>query len=179
MSRTVKPETIKTLSDWVKRWPKATNLGFDAETREATVYSQDPARTRVGSFPWVREGDVMTILCQPSQFGEQAVAAARSRYERIRAEREQELTALAEQLREQEQTLLTAWRNYHAASPADRPALMRDCLTAERMLREIEAAMAPPNRALVLEKSGASVYVPPMDPARRPISLTAVAEESA
>ena len=81
MSRPVDPERVKTLSDWVTRWPKVTNLGFDSETREPTIYSNvDPYTTVVGTIPWKREGDTMTIMTQPGRFSEQAVTAARKRY---------------------------------------------------------------------------------------------------
>ena len=176
--RTVKPEKIKTLRDWVSYWPKSVNLEFDATTREPVVMSaeKDAAqRTQVGSFPWRREGDVLTILTQSDRYGEPAVVAARQRMERIRGKRSEFVTAAAEPLREAETALLEAWRSYEAAPPSGRAVLRREVLTAERTLRELEETLASKDRALRNIDGYDIAFVPTVPLARRGISLTAVA----
>jgi hypothetical protein len=179
--RTVKPEKIKTLRDWVSYWPKATNLDFDPATREPIVMSAEKEvaqRTQVGSFPWRREGDVLTILTQSDRYGEPAVRAARQRMERIQGKRVEFVTAAAEPLREAETALLEAWRTYEAAPQSGRAVLRREVLTAERTLRELEETLASKtltDRALRNVDGYDTVYVPTVPLVRRGISLTAVA----
>jgi hypothetical protein len=176
--RTVDPSLVKTMRDWVSRWPKTGNLDFDAETREPTIYTPDKARTRVGSIPWKREGDTLTILAQPTRFSESAVKAATSRYTRFRDQRAQYATAGEEQLRAAESAVLQAWRDYYAAVPSSRPMLMREVLTAERTMREMEEAIAKQTKRgrVVVEVavgSGSAVAaaVPPMPLNRRGIPI--------
>jgi hypothetical protein len=176
--RTVKPERVTTLKDWVARWPKATNLGFDEETREPTVFSADDTRTRVGSFPWRREGDTITILTQPTQFSQQATTAAQKRYDRIvRQKTAQMRTAGEDALRGATTQLLETWRAYEAATPVVRASMRRDILTAERAVRDLEAALAVevyPERAFYNAGDLNRVYNPPMPEIRRGIPLNAV-----
>ena len=179
--RTVKTENIKTLRDWVARWPKATNLGFDPETREATIYDTTKERIKVSSIPWKREADTMTVLAQPSRFSADAVTAATSRFNKIREQRDQMRTAGEAQLRAAEQNVLDAWRTYHAAPPATRAPLRRDILSAEAAMQQLEKAMAPKGRAIVyredheekdaLMSRKVGMYVPPMPVGRRGLSL--------
>jgi hypothetical protein len=176
--RTVKPEKVKTLRDWVARWPKATNLRFDEETREPVVLSVDGAGTQVGSFPWRREGDTITILTQSSQFSQQAVGAARKRLERIQERSDQMRAAGEEALRSAEAQLMETWRAYTAAPPAVKAGMRRDLLTAERTVRDLEAALAAeiyPERVFDSDNGMNSVYNPPMPMRRRGIPLSAVA----
>ncbi len=177
--RTVKPERVTTLKEWVARWPKATNLGFDEETREPVVFSADEARTRVGSFPWRREGDTMTILSQPTLFSQQAVAASRKRFGRLVKERETQMRAAGEDaLRGATAQLLETRRAYDAATPAVRAGMRRDVLTAERAVRDLEVALATelyPERAFYNAGDLNRVYNPPMQMSRRGIPLNAVA----
>jgi hypothetical protein len=169
--RTVKPERVKTLREWVARWPKATNLGFDEVTREPTIFSADDARSHVGSFPWRREGDTITIITQPAQFSQKAVEVARNRYERVKSV----VPAEAEEaLRGANQQLLETWRAYEAATPAVRASMRRDILTAERAVRELEEGIASrvrPDRAFYTVDGLNRVYSPPMPTARRGIAL--------
>jgi hypothetical protein len=171
MSRTVKPETIKTLREWTARWPKATNLGFDPESREPTIYAQDGSRTRVSSIPWRREGDTMTILTQPALFPAGAVAAARGRFAKVQQQRAQISTAGQEQMRIAEAAVLEAWQRYNAAPASGRAVLRRDILLAERQMRDVEAAMAPRDRVVAYVKDYITTYVPPFPTAQRGISL--------
>ena len=176
--RTVKPEKVKTLRDWVARWPKATNLRFDEETREPVVLSADGAGTQVGSFPWRREGDTMTILTQSSQFSQQAVSAARKRLERIQTRSDQMRAAGEDALRTAETQLLETWRAYEAATPTVKAGMRRDILTAERAVRDLEVALAAeiyPERAFDNADGLNRVFNPPMPVIRRGIPLTAVA----
>jgi hypothetical protein len=177
--RTVKPERVATLKEWVSRWPKATNLGFDEETREPVVFSVDEPKTRVGSFPWRREGDTMTILSQPALFSQQATAAARKRFDRIVRERNVQMRAAGEEaIRGAISQLLETRRTYDAATPTVRAGMRRDVLTAERAVRDLEAAMASelyPEREFYNAGDLNRVYNPPMPLSRRGIPLNAVA----
>jgi hypothetical protein len=176
--RTVAPEKIKTLRDWIRRWPKAANLGFDEETREATIFSTDAARTKISSIPWRREGDMLTILAQPDRFTGGAVDAARKRYENYK-ERQTKIRVAAEtQIRVHEATLLEAWRAYHASPPETRGLLRRDIAVAERQLRETEDALAAQQnvgRTVITMKEGVATYTPSIPLERRGISLEAAA----
>lgn len=190
MSRAVRPELVTTLKDWTARWPKATNLKFDPETREATVYSTSGAKVR--SFPWEREGDILTVLAAPERFSAEMVAAARRRYGKYHDRLEAARTAAEGPMREAERALLEAWQAYRAAAPGTRAPLMRDVLAAEETVRELEETLASvvyrgrePSSVpiegvyskITLEKSGATrlvrmgdatgVYVPPFPVARR------------
>lgn len=175
--RTVQPEKVKTLADWVARWPKATNLGFDSETREATIYDTSKERNKVSSIPWKREADTLTVLSQPTRFSAQAVASATSRFDKLRAQRAELRQAGEEQLRIAEANMLDAWRSYYATPTAARGPLRRDILSAEATLRELEERIANKGRTVVRigELYGSSI--PPMPLNRRGISLVQGASE--
>jgi hypothetical protein len=188
-SRTIKPDRVKTLKDWAKNYGRRTNLSFDEETREPAIFSADEARTRVGTIPWKREGDTMTILSMPHRFSTQAVEAARSRYGRIVDQRRELQKTTDEQIRQLEAALLEAWRTYDSAPRADQRVLRRDIAAAEKSLREAEAARAAPDRAIrTMAVVGAveldtkpfpeifyGAYVPPMPAERRGIPISAAA----
>lgn len=177
--RTVAPEKVKTLTNWVARYPKATNLGFDPETREATIYDTTKERAKIASIPWKREADTLTVLAQPKRFSAQAVSAATSRFDKIRGQRAQMRLAGEEQFRVAEAALLDAWRVYYEAPEAARGPLRRDVLSAEALLRQLEEAAAPKNQMIIIRDGVVGIYVPPMPTARRGISLAAgaVSEE--
>jgi hypothetical protein len=160
MSRTVKPTDIKTLQDWVKRWPKASNLSFDKDTREATIYN-DKTRSKSGSIPWKREGDVITVLTQPKRFSADVVTAAVARIEKPALQNTDELLSL-------EKTMLAAWRSYKAAP--SRP-LMLEVLAAEKALNDMERASAPEGRVVVKLGDYLTAYVPPLLPKERGLAL--------
>ncbi len=183
--RTVPPDKIKTLRDWLARWPKATNLSFDEETREATIYSADAARTKVGSIPWRREGDTLTILSVPSKFTENGVAAAQRRYARYSDKVVQMRTAGEEQQHIQEQALLEAWQAYNAAPPASRSVMRRDILAAEKAVRDVESIVAGQIhkertiRTMGTKKSPLTgMYTPSMPVKLRGIPMTVIAGEA-
>jgi hypothetical protein len=189
MSRAVPPERVPTLKDWVARWPKATNLKFDPETREATVYTTAGAKAR--SFPWTREGDVLTVLSAPERFSGEMVAAAQRRYGRYHDRMEAARTAAEGPMLAAEQALLEAWQAYRSAAPGAREPLMRDVLDAEEVLRDLEETLAAVvyrgREATTMEvegvyekvtlksgvsrltrkKEGTGVYVPPFPVSRR------------
>lgn len=183
--RTIQPDKIKTLRDWVTRWPKATNLAFDGETREPTIYSADATRSKVGSIPWRREGDTLTILSVPSKFTESGVAAARRRYDRYSEKVAQMRTAGEEQQRIQEHALLEAWQAYHAAPPAARSVLRRDILAAEKSMRDVETIVADQiHKERAIRTMGTKthpltgVYTPPMPVRLRGIPMAVIAGEA-
>jgi hypothetical protein len=181
--RTVDPTKIKTLRDWAKRWPVTGNLGWDAETGEPAVFdSAGEGRKQVSKIPWVREGDVMTILAQPTRFAPGAVKAAEGRLAAQREQRESFYAAGAEQLRAAEATLLNAWRAYKAADPMSRPMFRRDVAAAETAVREMEAALSAQVQAgrQVSSHMGASqIYVPPVPLSKRGLALSAVGATNA
>jgi len=173
--RTIQPDKVKTLADWVARWPKATNLGFDAETREATIYDTTKERNKVSSIPWKREADVLTVLGQPGRFSTQAVAAAKSRFSTLREERSATKQVGEEGLRAAEATLLDAWRTYHAAPAAGRSALRHPILVAEAALRTLEKDMIPADAKVIRLGDMTGMYVPPMPAGQRGLPLSEVA----
>jgi hypothetical protein len=175
--RTVDPKKIATLRDWSARWPGAGNLGFDPETREPAVFTADKERKQVSKIPWVREGDTMTILSQPSRFSAQAVEAAKTRLGKIREQKAAYSAAAVDQLRAGETALLEAWRVYRAAPPATRAALRRDIFTAEKAVSELEEELANQifkGRYVRSVDTMLQVYVPLIPLERRGISMTAV-----
>ena len=169
--RTVDPTKIKTLADWVARWPKATNLGFDAETREPTVYDTSKARAKVQSIPWKREADTLTILGQPARFSVKAIATATARYTKLQEQKTQQRQAAEDQIRLAEKSLLDARRTYRESPPAVRGPLRGDILAAESAIRELELSMADKGRMLVTLPQGTAVYVPPMPVKRRGVAM--------
>lgn len=192
-SRAANPAMISTLQDWMIRWPKATNLSFDPETREPTIYSADNARTKVRSIPWVREGDIMTILAQPARFSSTTVAAARARYTEERQQREQVLLTGQAELQGAERAVLSAWRDYYAAPPAERASHRTTVLAAEKKFHDIEARLIDPNQRIVTigdHKTAYAIinnkiaytdhktaYTPPFPLHQRGLPLTAVTAE--
>jgi len=183
--RIVPPNKIKTIREWVSGWPKYTNLAFDNETREPTIYSADAARSKVGSIPWRREGDTLTILSVPSKFTESGVAAARRRYERYSEKVAQMRAAGEEQQRVQERALLEAWQAYYEAPAAARSVLRRDVLAAEKAVREVETIVASQiykdrsARALGTKtRPLTGVYTPPMPIRLRGIPMAVIAGEA-
>jgi hypothetical protein len=176
--RTVKPEQIKTLRDWTQRWPKVSNLDFDADTREPTIYTVDSTRQRVGSIPWRREVDTLTVLSQPSRYTEQMRTAAKGRYDRIVEQKGQLQAAADEQLRIAERNLMDAWRTYEQAPAAAKGALRRDVLAAEKSFNEMEAALATQiyRERKIREFDGdmKGTYVPVIPTGRRGIPMSAV-----
>ena len=173
--RTIQPDKVKTLADWVARWPKATNLGFDAETREATIYDTSKERNKVSSIPWKREADVLTVLAQPSRFSAQAVASAKSRFSTFRDERVAMRGAGEEGLKAAEAKLLDAWRSYHAAPAAGRSALRHPILVAEAELRVLEKDLIPADAKVVRIGDMTGIYIPPMPADQRGLPLSEVA----
>ena len=173
---TAKPDAIHSLEDWIARWPKAKTLGFDPETREPTIYTDNQRKTVVRSIPWKREADTLTILANPTQFSAQAVAAATSRIGKIREQQNQLAAVGNEQLRAAEANLLDAWRVYNAAPASGKAMLRRDILSAEATMMELEKKLAPKQRIAIDEGLGTYIYVRPMPAARRGIPVTGLSE---
>jgi hypothetical protein len=177
-ARTVAPDKVRSLRDWVARWPKAVNLGFDAETREPTIYSVDEGHSKVASIPWKREGDMITILSQPSKFSGGAVDAARARSVRIMEQREALSLAKTEELQSLEAELLRSWREYEASPVASRSAMMFDIRAREAAYRVAEeelAAQVQVGRSKVDRGKFTGVVVPSVPIEKRAISLSAAA----
>lgn len=173
---TVRPDNIKTLSQWAKQWGTKTNLGFEPTTREPVVYSEDGKRTVVKKFDWRREGDMMTILSNPNRFSAPAREAAQRRFGSFQ-EAQAQLRQQGElEIRQQETALLQAWQKYRAAPPETQAIIKREIMTAERVLRNTEEALA---KALMPERVGRtlddydSVYNPPIPMAQRGLPLAA------
>lgn len=140
--RTVAPDKVRTLRDWVARWPGAANLAFDPEERNPVIYSVGAPLSRVKEIPWKREADTLTVLTQRESFASGAVAAAERRVGKYREQQNAIAATTVDQLRLAETALLETWRIYHSAagSSGGRSALLRDVVVAERALRELEAA---------------------------------------
>jgi hypothetical protein len=160
--RTAKPADIKTLQNWVQRWPKVSNLEFDSATREPTLYTTaprgDPARTKVGTIPWKREADSITVLTQPTKFTPEAVETARKRISALNAASKQSREAGEAQIRVLEGAVLNAWNAYRAAPSMP---LLQDVLQAERALTAQEVSLGS-NRVVVTHGDYMATYVPPI-----------------
>ena len=165
--RTVKPTDIKTLEDWVKRWPKAGNLEFDKDTREPTIYTKDRT-AKTGSIPWKREADIITVLSKPASFSEAAVVAARKRMANLKDTNQQLAASGAQQLRVLEAGLLDAWRSYRSAP--SRP-LLQDVLAAERALKDLENQFANKGRITVMRDDYLSSIIPEVPLRQRGLPL--------
>ena len=175
-ARTVVPDKVRSLRDWVARWPKATNLGFDAETREPTIYSVDEGRSKIASIPWKREGDMITILSQPTKFSGSALDAARARSARIIEQREALIMTKTDEIQSLEEELLRAWREYAASPPASRSAMMFDIRSREAAYRDAERELAEQiqvGRSKVDRGKFTGVVVPSVPIEKRAISLSA------
>lgn len=182
MAKLVNPADVKTLKDWVARWPKTQNLEFDATTREPAIFTamkrSDAGRVQVGKIPWKREGDTMTILSNSERFATGAVTTARKRYAAYRANQRQVTVAADEQLRLQEASLLEAHRIYREAPPATRPTLLRDVLQAQKALTDMEQALAEQlqkERIVVFRDNITTIYNPPIPWKARTVPLSDVA----
>lgn len=165
--RTVKPTDVKTLEDWVKRWPKAGNLEFDKDTREPTIYTKDRT-AKTGSIPWKREADIITVLSKPSSFSEAAVVAARKRMANLKDTNQQLAASGAQQLRVLEAGLLDAWRSYRSAP--SRP-LLQDVLAAERALKDLENQFANKGRITIMRDDYLSSIIPEVPLRQRGLPL--------
>jgi hypothetical protein len=164
----VKPTDVKTLEDWVKRWPKAGNLEFDKDTREPTIYTKDRT-AKTGSIPWKREADIITVLSKPASFSEVTVAAARKRIAGFKDTTQQLAASGAQQLRVLEAGLLDAWRSYRSAP--SRP-LMQEVLAAERALKDLENQFANKDRVSITVGDYLSSIVPEVPLRQRGLALT-------
>jgi hypothetical protein len=167
--RTIQPDKIKTLADWIARWPKATNLGFDPETREATIYDTSKERNKVSSIPWKREADLLTVLAQPKRFSTQAVTGATNRIGAFREEKAATRQAGEEGLRNAEAVLLDAWRAYHATPNS---VLRNSILTAEAELRSLERDLILADAKVVRIGDMTGMYIPPMPADQRGLPLS-------
>lgn len=177
--RTVPPDRVKTLRDWVARWPGAANLAFDPEGRNPVVYSVGAPPSRVKEIPWKREADTLTVLTQRESFASGAVAAAARRMGTYREQQVKAAAAGVDQLRLAEAALLEAWRVYRAAAgrAGGRDALMRDVMVAERNLRGLEAAngvLLAPERTILEEDGYVKVQVATLPRALRGMDITEV-----
>ena len=171
-------EGIRTLKNWVARWPRDKSLGFDPETREATVFSLDGSKAKVSAIPWKREGDTLTVLADPAHTTPAATEAARQRYGRYRQQLGQVVSTAEAQMRAQELILLEAWRAYKSAMPASRGVLQRDVMAAEKALAQMEVALASQiyseRKIRSYEDGYTGIYNPPMPTARRAIPLESI-----
>jgi hypothetical protein len=179
-TRTVNPETVRTLRDWAARWPKAGNLGFDPEKRNPVIYSRDGTGKKLKEIPWKREADTLTVLSQREKFSGAAIGAAERRMAKYREQRLATATAAAEQVRVAEAALLETWRAYRSAEggAGGRGALLRDVMAAERALRELEAAVGaqlqPERKPVDVKDAYTTVQVPALPRALRGMELTEV-----
>jgi hypothetical protein len=177
MAKPVRPDDITTLKLWATRWGKPSNLGFDPESREPTVYAADG--TRVKSFPWERAGDVLTILADPSRFGATAVGAAQKEYDRFKGDQARVIAQFDGPMAQAQAELLNAWRAYNSVPPATRAALRPRILAAERAVRTVEERLARykyvERRIRKLGDDSYSAHVPTLPTARRTLTVRAAA----
>ena len=161
---------VTTLKGWVEGWPRSKELSFDPESREPTVFTKDSARAKVGSIPWRREGDVLTILTQSGKYPAGVVEAAARRYAMTRGE---ESAEAGDERIAKDETILNAWRAYRAASTADKPAIMAAILKAERELYKLDESVAGTDRKFIASEAGfAMAFYPPIALDQRAMALS-------
>jgi len=166
---------VTTLKAWVQGWPSAKELSFDPESREPTVFTKDSARAKVGSIPWRREGDVLTILTQSGKYSAAVVEAATRRYATTRGQESDEAMEAEGERIAKEEAILNEWRAYRAASAADKPAIMAAIMTAERELYKLDESVAGVGRKFIASEYGfAMAFYPPIAVDQRAIALSAV-----
>jgi hypothetical protein len=166
---------VTTLKAWVQGWPSAKELSFDPESREPTVFTKDSARAKVGSIPWRREGDVLTILTQSGKYSAAVVEAATRRYATTRGQESDEAMEAEGERIAKEEAILDAWRAYRAASAAAKPTIMADIMTAERELYKLDESVAGVGRKFIASEYGfAMAFYPPIAVDQRAIALSAV-----
>lgn len=175
------PTSITTLDEWSALFGKVPLVGFDPKSREPTVYESSKAdAARLKSFPWAREGDTLTILTNPTQFGTTAVEVAGKRYAKYRSDTRQAVVAGEGALLSAEMALLAAWRAHkEAGTVAERTALRPAILAAEKDVRVAEAALARasyPGRVIRSTNKGTGTYVPPFPLSARAIPTKEAAE---
>lgn len=180
--RAIAPGVITDLKSWLARWPKASNIGFDPQTREPTVYSADGSGKKVLTIPWRRELDVITVLSQTGTYPAQYVSMAKRRYGDVAEQQKELVDGLEQQQADAESLVLEAWEAYREAPPAMRGTLMSAVISAEKALAAIEEQLGKQ-----LEMSGGFYedkenevirqYIPPMPFSQRgiPISGTTTA----
>jgi hypothetical protein len=177
----VNPASITTLDEWAALWGKVPLVGFDPKSREPTVYeSSKEGAARLKPLAWVREGDTLTILTNPTQFGTTAVQVAEKRYAKFRADTRQAVVAGEGALLTAEMAMLAAWRAYkEAGTAAERTALRPAILAAEKDVRVAEASLARasyPGRVIRPTNKGTGTYVPPFPLSARAIPTKEAAE---
>lgn len=177
----VNPASITTLDEWSALFGKVPLVGFDPKSREPTVYeSSKEGAARLKSFPWAREGDTLTILTNPTQFGTTAVEVAGKRYAKYRSDTRQAVVAAEGALLTAEMALLAAWRAHkEAGTVAERTAMRPAILAAEKEVRVAEAALARasyPGRVIRSTNKGTGTYVPPFPLSARAIPTKESAE---
>lgn len=177
MTTTGKAVQIKSLADWVARWPKNGTLGFDPETREPSVYApskpSDAYRTKTATIAWKREGDILTILSNPSDFSDSIVKASSTEIEKILASNELNNTATNTMLQQATSDLLSRWREYSKAPIADRGVIMRQIIDIEQRVKQLEEQMALKryNIQINKDKEYIATYTPPVPTQLRGINL--------
>jgi len=160
--RVAKPADIKTLKNWVDRWPKAGNLLFDEATREPTINASDG--TKVGSIPWKREGDIITVLTQPTKFTQNIVELAKKRITSINVAAKTVQAGQEAQMRVLEGALLKAWADYKSAPSIP---LLQAVLSAEKAL----ASQSQSTRVVITNGDFMSTYLPPVPMQQRALPI--------
>jgi hypothetical protein len=184
--RTVPPGTIKNLSDWLARWPKATNVGFDPTARNPVVYTADDTRRKVLEIPWRREFDTISVLITPSRHSPQVLAMAKRRYTDVKELQSELISSSEEQLREAEEILLEAWAEYESADLATKRQLITGVMEAERVYADLEKEFVKqrtPGSVSYIDKRKPKrqqygIYTPPMAVSRRGLPLTSTSSNT-
>ena len=143
MAQFANPADITKLSDWVARYGKYANVTL-SETGEPIVLEakkENPAR--VLTLPWNREGDVLTVLTNRSQYTQATLDVAVKRFADVTTPVNE--SANQDALRALERRLLEAWRSYRATPSIP---LMRDVNGIEKELLAFERSIARPDRVV-------------------------------
>jgi hypothetical protein len=176
MSRTVNPEKVNTLRDWVKRWPKASNLGIEPETREPAVYTAD--RSLVKTFPWERKADILTILADPSHFTADAVKAARDKYNEISEGKRQLIADTQASIQTAEKEIMRLWREHDVSQSRPEKTTKRSEIIAKEkelydLVSDLNAALYA-GRTTINKAEGTIAYVPVIPVSQRGLPMEVV-----
>ena len=144
MAQFANPADIKKLSDWVSRYGKYANVTLSETGEPIVMEAKKDNPARVLTLPWNREGDVLTVLTNRSQYTQATVDVATKRFADVTTLVNE--SANQDALRAIERRLLEAWRSYRATPSIP---LMKDVNGIEKELLAFERSIARPDRVVL------------------------------
>ena len=159
---TADPNTITDLKTWVSLWPRVSNLRFNSETREPTVYDRT-GNTISHTIPWIRKADILTVLSNIDQYSDHVVRNARDVYAAATSVEPSEKKRVEDEFRNAETDLLTLWNQYKQ-NPSH--TLKESIIRAEKVVRNLEESKK--HRYVVKSQ----LYIKPLTVDKRGIDLS-------